>query len=57
MAIVFGNDLSKIVFSLDLDEWSTSSRELQGIRREKPDERHKSIILINAYMHPSKCST
>ena len=55
--IVVLNDLSKTVSSLSLDMWSTSSHELQGIRIEKPDERHKSLILINAYMHPSSCTT
>ena len=46
-AIVVRSDLSKTVSSLKLDKWSTSSLELQGIRIEKPDERHKSLILIN----------
>ena len=53
MAIVVRSDLSKTVSLLNLDRWSTSSRKLQGIRVEKPDERHKSLILANAYIHPS----
>ena len=57
MAIVVRSNLSKTVSLLNLDKWSTSSRELQGIRIEKPDERHKSLILINAYIHPSTCIT
>ena len=57
MAIVVRSSLSKTVSLLNLDKWSTSSRELQGIRIEKPDERHKSLILINAYIHPSTCIT
>ena len=28
---------------------------MQGIRIENPDERHKSLILINACIHPSTC--
>ena len=28
-----------------------------GIRIEIPDERYKSLILINAYIHPSTCIT
>ena len=39
------------------DRWSTNSRDLQDIRIEKPDERHKSLILINAYIHLSTCIT
>ena len=57
MAIVVRSNLSKTVSLLNLDKWSTSSHELQGIRIEKPDERHKSLILINAYIHPSTCIT
>ena len=57
MAIVVRSNLSKTVSLLNLDKWSTSSRKLQGIRIEKPDERHKSLILINAYIHPSTCIT
>ena len=30
---------------------------MQGIRIEKPDARHKSLILINAYIHPLSCIT
>ena len=57
MAIVVRSNLSKTVSLLNLDKWSTSSRELQGIRIEKPDERHKSLILINAYIHTFTCIT
>ena len=57
MTIVVGSDLSKTVSPFTLDKWSTSSCESQGIRIEKPDERHKSLILINAYIHPSNCIT
>ena len=57
MAIVVRSSHSKTVSLLNLDKWSTSSRELQGIRIEKPDERHKSLILINAYIHPFTCIT
>ena len=57
MAIAVRSNLSKTVSLLNLDKWSTSARELQGIRIEKPDERHKSLILINAYIHPSTCIT
>ena len=57
VAIVVRSNLSKTVSLLNLDKWSTSSRKLQGIRIEKPDERHKSLILINAYIHPSTCIT
>ena len=55
MAIVVRSSLSKTVSLLNLDRWSSSSRELQGIRIVKLDERHKSLILINAYIHPSTC--
>ena len=57
MAIVVRSNVSKTISLLNLDRWSTSSRELQGIRRESPDERHKSLILVNAYIHPSTCIT
>ena len=57
MTIVVRSDLSKTVSLLNLDRWSTSSRELQGIRIENPDERHKSLILINAHIHPFTCIT
>ena len=53
MAIVVRSDLSKTVSSLNLEKWFTNSRELQGIRIEKPDERHKPLILINAYIYHS----
>ena len=57
MALVVRSDLSKTVFILNLDRWSTSSRKLREIRIGKPDERHKSLILINACIHPSTCIT
>ena len=57
MAIVVRSNFSKTVSLLNLDKWSTSSRKLQGIRIEKPDERHKSLILISAYIHPPTCIT
>ena len=57
MTIVVQSDLSKTVSLLNLDRWSTSSRKLQGIRIGKPDETHKCLILINAYIHPSTCIT
>ena len=57
MAIVVRSNLCKRVSSVNLDKWSTTSCELQGIRLEKPDERHKSLILINAYIHPTTCIT
>ena len=57
MATVVRSDHSKTVSLLSLDRWSTRLRELQGIWIEKPDERHKSLILINAYVHPSTCIT
>ena len=38
MAIVARSDLSKTVSLLDMERWSTSSRESQGIRIDKPDE-------------------
>ena len=54
MAIVVRSDLSKTVSLLNLDRWSTSSRKLRGIQTEKtPGERHKSLIFINANIHPS----
>ena len=56
MAIVVCSDLSETVSSYNLHKCCTSSRELQGIRIEKPDET-KPLILINAYMHPSTCTT
>ena len=57
MAIVVRSDLSKTISFFSLDKWSTSSGEGQGIRIEKPDERHKSLVLISAYIHPSTCIT
>ena len=57
MAIVVRSDLSKTVSLLKLDRWFTSSSELRGVRTEKSDDIHKSLILINAYIHPSTCIT
>ena len=57
MAIVVRSNLAKTVSLLNSDRWSTTSCELQGIRMEKPDEKHKSLILINAYIHPSTSIT
>ena len=54
ISIVVRSNLSKTVSLLNLDRWSC---ELQGIWIEKPGERHKSQILINAYIHPSTCIT
>ena len=52
LAMIFPNKLPQTSVSvLDLEKWCNDDRELQGIRLQKPDERHKSIILINAYMH------
>ena len=57
VAIVVRSDHNKTVSLLNLERCPTSSRELQGIRIEKPDERHKSLILMDAYIHPSTCIT
>ena len=57
MAMVVRSDLSKTVSILHLDKWYSGSRELQGIRIENPDERHKSLIVITAYIQPSTCTT
>ena len=57
MAIVVRSDISKTVSPLNVSKWSTSSCELQCIRIEKPDERHKSLTVVNAYIHPSACVT
>ena len=54
MAIVVRSDHSKTVSLLNLDRWS---RKLRDIQMEKLDERHKFLILINAYIHPSTCIT
>ena len=54
--IVVQSDLSKTVSSLNLDNGCTSSHELQGIRIEKPNERYKSLIFINVYVHHSICT-
>ena len=42
---------------IDLDRWRTPERELLGIRLQKPDQRHKSLVLINAYIHPGTHKT
>ena len=55
MAIVVRSDLRQIVPLLNMNTWSTSSPQPQGILIEEPDERHKSLILINACIHPSAC--
>ena len=57
MAIEVRSDLSKTISLLNVDRWSTRSGEWQGTLIEKPDERHKPLVLINAYIHPSTCST
>ena len=57
MAIVVWSDHSKTVSLLNLDRRTTSSHEFQGVQIEKPDERHKSLILVNAYIHHSTCIT
>ena len=53
MAIVVRSYLRKIVPLLNMNTWSTNSPEMQGILIEESDERHKSLILLNAYIHPS----
>ena len=53
MAIVVWGDFSKTVSFLHLDQRCTGPRELRSIRIEEQDERHKSLIFINAYIHPS----
>ena len=57
MAIVVRSDLCKAVSSPNLDKWYTSSHDLRGTRIEKPDERHKFLILSKAYTYPSTCTT
>ena len=37
--------------------WCKNSQELQGIRLERPDQRHKSLVLVNTYIHPGAEST
>ena len=57
MAIVIRKELQNTVSTVDLSQWCNNSRELQGIRLQKPEQRHKSLILINTYIHPSTAST
>ena len=56
IAIVFHNKLSSRISTIDLTKWCTSSTELLGIRVEKPDQRNASVVVINTYIHPSKCT-
>ena len=42
--------------TVDISQWCISSREVQGIRLEKPDQRHKSLVLVNTYIHPGAAS-
>ena len=51
LAIIARKSLENSMSSIDLDKWCNDSRELMGIRLEKPDHRHKSLVIINAYIH------
>ena len=51
MATVVRGDLSKTVSSLNLDKWSTSSRELQGIRLEKKPKQMRDANPSLSPMH------
>ena len=53
MAMIARKSLQTSISAIDLDKWCSSSRELMGIRLQKPDHRHKSLVLINAYIHPN----
>ena len=43
--------------TVDASQWCSDSRELPGIRLEKPEQRHKSLVLVNTYTHPGAAST
>ena len=57
MAIAFRKDLQNSHHSRPKPWCINNSRELQGICLQKSDQRHKSLILINTYIHPSTAST
>ena len=41
----------------NLSQWCNNSQEPQGIRLEKPDQRHKRQDLVNTNTHPGTAST
>ena len=55
--IVIRKGLRNTVSTADASQWCNDSRELPGIRLEKPDQRHKSLVLVNRYIHPDTVST
>ena len=55
--IVIRKGLRHTVSTVDASQWCSDSRELPGIRLEKPDQIHKSLVLVNTYIHPGAAST
>ena len=55
--IVIRKGLRHTVSTVDASQWYSDSRELPGIRLEKPDQIHKCLVLVNTYIHPGAAST
>ena len=51
-AMIISKRLQSKVSKVDVEQWCNDACELQAVRIEKPDGRHKSVIVINAYIHP-----
>ena len=51
-AMIIPKRLQSKVSTVDVEQWCNDACELQAVRFEKPDGRHKSVIIINAYIHP-----
>ena len=46
MAIVIRKGLQNTVSTVDISQWCNDSRELQGIRPEKSNQTHKTLVLV-----------
>ena len=56
-AIVNRKCLQNTVSTVDLSQCCNDSYELHGVRLEKPDQRHKSLVRVNTSIHPGTAST
>ncbi|NQZ78185.1 MAG: endonuclease/exonuclease/phosphatase family protein, partial [Ekhidna sp.] len=52
LAMILKGNLKNKVSMIDLEKWCSSTCELMGVRLERPDGNQKSLLLINAYVHP-----
>ena len=55
MMIVICEGLRNTISAVDLSQWWNNSWELQSISLQKPDQRHKSLVLDQYIYTPSHC--